>query len=61
MRVVWIPTILGARAIVHSLLTDYELGVVRRIPMPIHLLLDVLSGLVLLAVSAWIFGFANEV
>ena len=56
----WIPVILGAGALVYSLLTDYELGVVRRIPMPVHLTLDLLSGL-LLAVSPWLFGFSEFV
>jgi hypothetical protein len=56
----WVPQILGAGAIVYSLLTDYELGAVRLIPMPVHLLLDIGSG-VLLAASPWLFGFADRV
>jgi SPW repeat len=56
----WVPVVLGLGAIVYSLLTDYELGVVRRIPMPVHLALDAGSG-VLLALSPWLFGFADEV
>ena len=56
----WIPIILGAGAIVYSLLTRYELGVARIIPMPVHLWLDGLSGL-LLAASPWLFGFADVV
>jgi hypothetical protein len=56
----WVPQILGAGAIVYSLLTDYELGAVRVIPMPVHLLLDIGSG-VLLAASPWLFGFADRV
>ena len=53
----WVPVALGAGAFLYSLFTDYELGVVRRIPMPVHLGLDLGSGL-LLAVSPWLFGFA---
>lgn len=53
----WVPVALGAGALVYSLLTDYELGVVRRIPMPAHLTLDLLSGIVL-AASPWLFGFS---
>lgn len=56
----WVPQILGAGAIVYSLLTDYELGVVRAIPMPVHLGLDFASGLLLLA-SPWLFGFADRI
>ncbi|MDQ3656314.1 MAG: SPW repeat protein [Chloroflexota bacterium] len=56
----WIPVILGIGAIGYSLLTDYELGVARTIPMATHLMLDIASGIVL-AVSPWIFGFAGDV
>lgn len=56
----WVPILLGAGVIVYSLLTDYELGVARAIPMPTHLALDAAGG-VLLAASPWLFGFADEV
>jgi len=56
----WVPVILGVTVIVYSLLTRYELGVVGLIPMPIHLWLDVLGGLVLL-LSPWLFGFSDVV
>jgi hypothetical protein len=39
----WVPIILGASAMFYSLLTDYELGVARVIPMPVHLGLDIAS------------------
>lgn len=52
----WVPVIVGAAVIVYSLFTDYELGLVHRLPMHTHLLLDGLGGL-LLAVSPWLFGF----
>ena len=55
-----VPAALGAGAIVYALATDYELGVVRLLPMPAHLALDALSG-VLLAASPWLFGFADRV
>lgn len=56
----WVPIILGAGTIVYSLLTNYELGVVKVIPMPTHLLIDLVAG-VLLAASPWIFGFSDDV
>ncbi len=56
----WVPVILGAGALVYSLMTDYELGAARGISMRTHLMLDLMSG-VLLAASPWIFGFADDV
>lgn len=56
----WVFLVLGAVTIVYSLLTDYEWGLLRRLAMPAHLLLDGLSG-VLLAASPWLFGFADQV
>ncbi|GAB3321447.1 SPW repeat protein [Larkinella ripae] len=56
----WIPIFLGVSAILYSLFTDYELGLVRRLPMRLHLTLDVVSGIVL-ATSPWLFNFADYV
>lgn len=56
----WVPVILGASTIVYSLCTNYELGAIRVIPMPTHLFLDLLAG-ILLAASPWLFGFASIV
>lgn len=56
----WVPVILGAGALVYSLMTDYELGVVKTFSMPTHLMFDLLSG-IFLAASPWIFGFADRV
>ena len=56
----WVPMALGVAGIGYSLLTRYELGAVPLLPMPAHLGLDVLNG-VILASSPWVFGFAPRV
>lgn len=56
----WIPIFLGMSAILYSIFTDYELGLIRRLPMPFHLTLDVLSGIIM-AASPWLFNFADQV
>jgi hypothetical protein len=56
----WVPVVLGAGVIVYSLLTDYELGVSPMISMRTHLMLDLIGG-ALLAVSPWLFGFADYI
>jgi hypothetical protein len=56
----WVLIGAGVAVIAYSLLTDYELGVWRRLQMPVHLWIDGLLG-VLLAVSPWLFGFDTEV
>ncbi|KAF2510563.1 SPW repeat domain-containing protein [Flavobacterium foetidum] len=52
--------VLGVSAILYSLLTNYELGFMKLIPMKFHLILDFLSG-ALLAASPWLFGFSETV
>ncbi len=56
----WVPVAIGASVIIYSLMTDYELGATHRISMRTHLLLDLIGG-ALLAVSPWLFGFADYV
>jgi len=56
----WVPIIVGVLVIGQSLMTDYELSVVKAIPMGTHLMLDIGTGIVL-AASPWIFGFADEI
>ncbi|QQR39420.1 SPW repeat domain-containing protein [Devosia rhizoryzae] len=55
-----VPTVLAIAIIIVSLLTRYELSVAKLIPYPIHLVLDLLVGLVLL-VSPWLFNFADQI
>jgi drug/metabolite transporter (DMT)-like permease len=56
----WVPVVLGAGMLLYSLFTDYEMGAVKKLQMPAHLLLDALGG-VLLAVSPWMLGFDDRV
>jgi hypothetical protein len=52
-------TAAGLAATAYSLLTDYEFGLVRLIPMPAHLAMDAASG-AMIAASPWLFGFAER-
>src|SRR6478735_6430587 len=56
----FVPVIIGSVVIIYSIFTDYEVGLVRNIPMNTHLTLDVLSGIVL-AISPWLFNFNDTV
>ena len=56
----WVPIILGAAILIMSIMTDYELSLAKVIPMPLHLAMDAIGGLILL-VSPWVFGFADQV
>ena len=56
----WVAIAFGLGAILYSLVTVYELGAVRVIPMSMHLALGGVAG-ALLAASPWLFGFSGEV
>lgn len=56
----WILIILGGGLFLYSLFTDYEVGFSKSISLKTHLTLDVISG-IFLAVSPWLFGFADQV
>src|SRR3954463_4133666 len=51
-------TLLGAGTIVFSIITDYEFGLIKILPMKVHLVLDTLSALFLI-VMPWIFTVTN--
>jgi hypothetical protein len=51
--------IFGGGAVLYSLLTNYELGVVRLFPFPVHLFIDFCSGLLL--ATNWVhFAFGGR-
>ncbi len=56
----WVPVVAGIGILGLSAFTNYEAGLVKKIPMSVHLTMDVITG-VLLAASPWLFGFADRV
>ena len=56
---VWIPRILGIVDLLQSLATNYELGVVKILPMKVHLMNDYVVSL-FFAASPWLFGFSHQ-
>ena len=54
-----VPIVLGIGLIAYSLFTNYELGLWKVAPMAVHNLIDIAAG-ALLALSPWIFGFADN-
>ena len=55
----WLPRILGIVVLLQAVMTRYELGLAKVIPMQAHLMMDYVLSL-LLAVSPWLFGFADR-
>jgi len=56
---VWIPRLLGIVDLVQSLATNYELGVLKILPMKLHLTNDYMVS-VFFAISPWLFGFSHR-
>lgn len=55
-----VPRVVGGVILLQAIMTDYEVGLFRTLPMRTHLAVDYFLG-ILLAVSPWLFGFAGEV
>jgi uncharacterized membrane protein YtjA (UPF0391 family) len=55
---VWIPRIIGLIVLLQSICTNYEVGLIKVLPMKMHLMNDYVASL-FLAVSPWLFGFSN--
>jgi hypothetical protein len=55
----WVPRIVGLIILGQALLTDYELGVMKVIPISMHLMADYVIGAVLL-VAPFLFGISGR-
>ena len=56
----WVMVIAGILVLLQTIMTDFEVGIIRSIPMPTHLMMDFGIG-VIVALSPWMFGFADQV
>lgn len=56
----WLPMAMGGVILVISMITAYEVGAARVIPMKTHLIIDLFIG-AFLAASPWIFGFDEQI
>ena len=56
----WLMVIVGTAVLLQTAFTDFEVGLFRVIPMRLHLLNDFILGTGL-AVSPWLFNFADRV
>ncbi|RIJ34098.1 SPW repeat protein [Pontibacter oryzae] len=56
----WTIVAAGIIVLVQTVFTDFEVGLVHKIPMRTHLMLDFVLGLIL-AFSPWIFSFDERV
>jgi hypothetical protein len=55
----WTFVVIGVVILATSVMTNYELGMMHVIPMHMHLAADAIAGVVL-ALSPWIFGYADD-
>ncbi|MHA6247268.1 SPW repeat protein [Pontibacter sp. CAU 1760] len=56
----WVMVIAGIAVLALTVLTDFEVGIIRKTPMKIHLIGDFGLG-ALLAASPWMLDFAAEI
>lgn len=56
----WAIVIAGVLVLLQTIMTDFEVGLIRRIPMKSHLTMDFILGLAL-AVSPWVLNFDERV
>jgi hypothetical protein len=53
---VWVPRLIGALTLLQAIVTRYEVGLVKMMPMRFHLFNDYAAG-AFLAASPWLFRF----
>jgi hypothetical protein len=58
-RAALVPRVDGVAGAGYSLITDYELGAFKVLPMPTHLACDAAKGF-FMAASPWLFDFAKN-
>ncbi|MCF2446721.1 hypothetical protein L0657_22380 [Dyadobacter sp. CY345] len=56
----WIVIAVGFMILTMSLFTNYEGGIMAAVPMKIHLIVDIITGITV-ACSPWLFGFSDKV
>jgi hypothetical protein len=54
---VWVPRVVGLMVLMQAMMTDYELGLLKVLPITMHLMADYVVALLLIA-SPWVFGFS---
>jgi hypothetical protein len=54
----WVPRVAGLMILVQAMSTDYELGVMKMLPIGMHLMTDYVLGALLIA-SPWLLGFSG--
>jgi hypothetical protein len=55
----WIPPIVGMMILLQALMTDYELGAMKVVPIATHLMMDYVIG-AFLVVAPFVFGISNR-
>jgi hypothetical protein len=56
---VLVPRVIGVLILVQSLITNYELGLIKLLPMRVHLAMDYVLTIIL-AASPWLFRFHDQ-
>jgi len=55
----WVPRIIGMMILLQAVMTDYELGLMKVIPIAMHLMADYVIGIFML-LSPFLFGFYDD-